>query len=74
VLVITELGRSVLRGEVDFRSLNPFPRWVGGVEIAAGNVDWRWDEQLRDRAAPQHNPLWHKSIYPVLMLRDERTT
>ena len=47
-LVITELGRSVLRGEVDFRSFNPLPRWVGGVEVAAGNVDWRWDEQLRD--------------------------
>jgi hypothetical protein len=48
VVVITDLGRSVLRGEVDFRSLNPSPRWVGGVEIAAGNVDWRWDEQRRD--------------------------
>ena len=45
---ITELGRAVLRGEVDFRSLNPPPRWVGGVEIAAGNVDWRWDDKLRD--------------------------
>jgi hypothetical protein len=48
VLMITELGRAVLRGEADFRSFNPPPRWVGGVEIAAGNVDWRWDEQLRD--------------------------
>jgi hypothetical protein len=48
VFVITELGRSVLRGEVDFRSLNPPPRWVGGVEIAAGNADWRWDEMKRD--------------------------
>ena len=48
LFVITELGRSVLRGEVDFRSLNPPPRWVGGVEVAAGNVDWRWDNQLRD--------------------------
>ena len=48
VLVITELGRAVLRGEVDFRSLNPPSRWVGGVEVAAGNVDWRWNEQRRD--------------------------
>ena len=48
VLVITELGRTVLRGEVDFRSLNPPPRWIGGVEVAAGNVDWRWDEVKRD--------------------------
>jgi hypothetical protein len=48
VLTITELGRAVLRGEVDFRSLKPPPRWVGGVQIAAGSVDWRWDEQLPD--------------------------
>jgi hypothetical protein len=48
VVVITELGRAVLRGEVDLRSLNLPPRWVGGVEIAAGNLDWRWDERLRD--------------------------
>ncbi len=48
VFEITDLGCAVLRGEVDFRSLNPPPRWVGGVEIAAGAVDWRWDEQLRD--------------------------
>ncbi len=48
VFVITELGRTVLRGEVDFRSLNPPRRWVGGVEIAVGNVDWRWDEIKRD--------------------------
>jgi len=47
VYVITELGRCVLRGEVDFRSLNPTPRWVGGVEIAPGRADWRWDEELR---------------------------
>ena len=48
VLTIKDLGRAVLKGEVDFRSLNPPPRWVGGVEIAAGNVDWRWDDRLRD--------------------------
>jgi hypothetical protein len=48
VLAITELGRGVPRGEVDFRSLNPVPRRIGGVEIAAGKADWRWDERLRD--------------------------
>lgn len=48
VLAITDLGRAVLKGEVDFRSLEPAPRWVGGVEIRAGNPDWRWDEQSRD--------------------------
>jgi hypothetical protein len=48
IFSITELGRSVLRGEIDFRSLHPSPRWVGGVEIARGNVDWRWNEELKD--------------------------
>ncbi|HEU4619044.1 MAG TPA: hypothetical protein VFV10_13470 [Gammaproteobacteria bacterium] len=48
VLTITDLGRAVLRGEVDFRSLAPPPRWVGGVEIGAENADWRWDERARD--------------------------
>lgn len=48
VLAITELGRAVLRGNVDFRSLNPPSRWVGGVEIAVHSVDWRWNEQLRE--------------------------
>ena len=48
MFVITELGRSVLRGELDFRSLDPPPRWVGGVEVAPGNTDWRWDETKRD--------------------------
>jgi hypothetical protein len=48
VFAITDLGRAVLRSEVDFRSLNPPARWVGGVEVASGNVDWRWDEQLQD--------------------------
>jgi hypothetical protein len=47
-LAITELGYAVLRGEVNFRSLDPAPRWVGGVEIAAGEVDWHWDDQRRD--------------------------
>ncbi len=45
VLTITELGRAVLRGDVDFRSLEPTLRFVGGVEVGAGHADWRWDER-----------------------------
>jgi hypothetical protein len=48
VLTITDLGRAVLRGELDFRSLAPPPRWVGGVEIGSASVDWRWDESVRN--------------------------
>jgi hypothetical protein len=47
VLSITELGRAVLGGEVDFMSLAPPNRWVGGVEIGPGLTDWRWSESNR---------------------------
>lgn len=43
VLEISELGRAVLRGEVDLRDLHPPSRWVGGVHIGPANPDWRWD-------------------------------
>jgi hypothetical protein len=47
VLTITDLGRAVLKGEVDFLSLAPPTRWVGGVEIGPGLPDWRWNEQTK---------------------------
>jgi hypothetical protein len=55
-LEISELGRALLRGEVDFRTLNPPPRWVGGVHIASGNVDWRWDDARRDAVRGNQGP------------------
>jgi len=48
VLAITDLGRRVLAGDVDFHSLRPSPRWVGGVRVAPDAPDWRWDETRRD--------------------------
>jgi hypothetical protein len=48
VLTITDTGRAVLRGEIDYLSLAPPGRWVGGVEIGSANPDWRWDEAARD--------------------------
>lgn len=48
VLTITDLGRAVLKGDIDFLSLNPPKRWVGGVEIGPGMPDWRWDEERKD--------------------------
>ena len=56
VLEITELGRAVLRGHVDWRTLQPPPRWVGGVEIAVGNTDWRWNEPLREAVRRRQGP------------------
>lgn len=46
-LTITALGRAVLAGEVDWLSLAPPERWLGGVRIASTPQCWRWD----DRAA-----------------------
>jgi hypothetical protein len=48
VFTITDLGRAVLKGDVDFMSLRPPGRWVGGVQIGAGLADWRWNEQTRN--------------------------
>jgi hypothetical protein len=48
VLEIAVRGRAVLRGEVDFRALEPPPRWVGGVRVEPGLPVWRWDEPRRD--------------------------
>jgi hypothetical protein len=41
---ITDVGRQVLSGAVDYLSLAPPERWVGGVQIAAGQPIWRFDE------------------------------
>jgi hypothetical protein len=43
-LSITAAGRDVLAGNVDWLSLDPPVRWVGGVEIRAGQPVWRWDD------------------------------
>ena len=46
-VAITESGRAALEGRRDALAL-PFPeRWVGGIRIAAGQRNWRWDERTR---------------------------
>lgn len=42
-LAITDLGREVLAGRVDYLSLRPPERWVGGVAVVPGTAGWRWD-------------------------------
>jgi hypothetical protein len=56
VLKVTDLGRAVLNAEMDFMSLQPPARWVGGVRIAAGQPDWRWDEQNGEAICRQMSP------------------
>ena len=43
-LTITLLGRAVLAGAVDWLSLAPPARWVGGVRIDGPGAAWRWDD------------------------------
>jgi len=43
-LTITPLGRAVLAGKVDWLSLSPPERWLGGVHIQEQPC-WRWDDQ-----------------------------
>ena len=59
VLTLTDVGRAVLAGEVDFKSLAPPRRWVGGVRVSDDNPDWRWDESGRDAVpGPKGNGLY----------------
>lgn len=44
-LTITDLGRAVLTKEVDWLSLSPPDRWLGGVHISAAFPCWHWDEK-----------------------------
>jgi len=47
-LAITDAGVAVLRGERDWHSLRPPPRWVGGVHVRPGLPGWRWDEAKQE--------------------------
>jgi hypothetical protein len=42
---ITEIGKSVLKGEADFVALNGIDLWLGGVHLHHENNLWRWDER-----------------------------
>jgi hypothetical protein len=45
-VAITAAGRAVLDGKRDYLSLSVPERWVGGVRIASGQRNWRWDDRL----------------------------
>jgi hypothetical protein len=47
-VTLTESGRRALNAELDFLTLEPRPRWVGGVQIRPGSKVWRWDEERDD--------------------------
>jgi hypothetical protein len=41
VATITDTGRDVLAGAIDYLTLSPPERWVGGVRVDGW---WRWDD------------------------------
>ncbi|HTQ99059.1 MAG TPA: hypothetical protein VMH83_03675, partial [Candidatus Acidoferrum sp.] len=45
---ITELGKRVLAGNVNWLTLQPPPRWIGGVCIVPGQPNWHWDAGAND--------------------------
>jgi len=46
-LRLSEAGRAVLSGRRDYLDLGPEARWVGGTEIRADALHWRWDTGAR---------------------------
>jgi RNA polymerase sigma factor (sigma-70 family) len=49
---ITDAGRRALDGKLDFASVNPIDRWIGGVHVHAPGHIWRWHEAERRMVAP----------------------
>jgi hypothetical protein len=47
LLALTPAAENVLRGEVDYVSVNDPDYWLGGVHLTRDNV-WRWDEGRRE--------------------------
>jgi len=43
-LALTDTGRALLAGAMDWRNCGAEPRWIGGIEIASTTPDWRWSE------------------------------
>ena len=43
-LQVSQIGRSVLRGEKDFVRMNGIDKWLGGVHLTGIESAWRWDE------------------------------
>jgi hypothetical protein len=41
---LTEMGRALVAGRIDWLNQNPHDRWVGGIHIRPG-PNWRWNEQ-----------------------------
>lgn len=52
---LTETGQRLLDGGLDWLSLAPPARWVGGVPIAGPDC-WRWDQEAQQPTRPTLSP------------------
>jgi hypothetical protein len=43
VITLTELGRKVLAGEIDWAAVKEINDWFGGFRFKGHSVGWRWD-------------------------------
>ncbi|HEY9225739.1 MAG TPA: sigma-70 family RNA polymerase sigma factor, partial [Gemmatimonadaceae bacterium] len=46
-VTITEDGRRVLAGDLDWMAIAPFDRWIGGTHLVAPDIAWHWDPTTR---------------------------
>lgn len=46
-VMLTEMGRAVLAGQLDKVDACGIDRWIGGVHLRSGGALWRWDETRR---------------------------
>lgn len=51
---LTDLGREVVAGRIDWIALRGIDRWLGGVHLQGNRSPWRWDER-RGRLIPAPN-------------------
>ncbi|MCC7408139.1 MAG: sigma-70 family RNA polymerase sigma factor [Phycisphaeraceae bacterium] len=52
-ITLTDIGRTVQRGDADYVALNPLDRWLGGVHLSPDEPAWRWNvTQRRLQPAP----------------------
>ncbi len=41
---LSDAGKAIMQGEIDWLSIKPLDKWYGGVRLKADNI-WRWDER-----------------------------
>jgi len=47
-VTITDTGRRLLAGDINWLELPVVERWVGGIRIVPGQPNWHWDEGRQD--------------------------